>query len=141
MLLNCAGEDPRFSTPATTFRTYRSALAAGDAETSWSCLSTGYRRLEYGEDSGLWTAHLKRDGRDESRQIRRLEISQETLINERVAFVQFDPSTVEAGHAPFFYFLHETDGWKITTHLDSLFRLELEGAIDRGEFHLPVLRR
>lgn len=55
--------------------------------------------------------------------------------------MQFDPSTVEAGHAPFFYFLHEADGWKITTHLDSLFRLELEGAIDRGEFHLPVLGR
>ena len=139
--LCCAGDDTRFSSPATTFDTYRSSLAAGDPETSWSCLSAGYRRLEYDDDPGLWTAYLEGEGRGESRRTRRLEISQETLINDRVAFLQFDPSTVEPGRAPFFYFLHEPDGWKITTHLDSLFRDELEGAIDRDEFHLPVLRR
>ena len=141
LLLGCGGGDPRLSTPATTFRTYRDALNGGDAATSWSCLSTDYRRLEYDEDPGLWAVHLKGDGRDESRLTRRLEISQETLINDRVAFLQFDPSTVEPGHAPFFYFLHEPEGWKITTHLDSLFRVELESAIDHGEFRLPVLRR
>jgi hypothetical protein len=141
LLLGCGGGDPRLSTPATTFRTYRNALASGDAATSWSCLSTGYRRLEYDQDPELWAAHLQGDGHDESRVTRRLEISQETLINDRVAFLQFDASTVDPGHAPFFYFLHEPEGWKITTHLDSLFRVELESAIDHGEFRLPGLRR
>jgi|TARA_B100000809_G_C14941199_1_gene460520 hypothetical protein len=141
LLLSCADEDSRLSTPATTFGTYRRALADGDGETAWFCLSSGYRRLEYNDDPQLLKAHLEREGGALGRRVARLEIGQETEINERLAFLQFDPTTVDPSRTPFYYFLHEQDGWKITTHLDSLFRGELEGAIERGEFRLPVVTR
>jgi hypothetical protein len=50
----------------------------------------------------------------------------------------FDTSTLGDKRAsPFFYFIHEPDGWKITSHLDSTFHQELEQAIERGEYKLP----
>ena len=139
LLLSCAGEDLRFSTPATTFRTYREALTRGDAETSWLCLSSGYRQLEFEGNADRWAAHI--EGPSVSREVDRLEIGQETEINDRLAFLQFDPSTVGPGRAPFYYFLYEAEGWRITTHLDSLFRVEVAAAIERDDFSLPRLRR
>jgi hypothetical protein len=140
LLLGCADSDLRFSSPAATFQTYGEALASGDAETSWLCLSSGYRHLEYDDDAERWTSHVRRNGVVLSREVGRLEISQEMEINDRLAFLRFDASTVDPGRGPFYYFLHEPEGWKITTHLDSLFRVELENAIERGEFSLPAVK-
>lgn len=141
LLICCSSDELRFSSPAATFQIYREALAASDAETAWLCLSTGYRQLEFGGDGNRWAAHLRVGGVTLSREVQRLEINQEVEINDHLAFLQFDPTTVAPARGPFYYFLREPDGWKITTHLDSLFRVELEGAIERGEFTLPVLRR
>lgn len=140
LLLSCAEHDLRFASPAATFSTYREALTSGNAQTSWLCLSAGYRQLEFSDDTERWTSHVDLNGVTLSREVRRLEISQEMEINDRLGFLQFDPATVASGQSPFFYFLHEPEGWKITSHLDSLFRVELETAIERGEFTLPVLR-
>lgn len=143
LLLSCGGgdNDTRFSTPAATFTTYREALTAGDDAASWACLSAGYQNIEFHNDMGRWSEHLSRTGTTLKRDVRRLEINQETEINDRLGFIQFDPTTVTQGQGPFYYFLHESGGWRITTHLDSLFRVELEGAIERGEFTLPATRR
>jgi len=141
LLCSCAEEDLRFTSPAATFATYREALTGGDVQTSWLCLSTGYRHLEYNDDTGRWTSHVSLNGGALSRDVNRLDISQEMEINDRLGFLQFEPSTVGSGQSPFFYFLREPGGWKITSHLDSLFRVELETAIERGEFTLPVLGR
>lgn len=140
-LLACAGEDPRLLSPASTFATYRDALAAGDVETSWACLSEGHRRLVYDDDVERWGDHLATEGRALARAVRRLEITAEREINERLAFLQFDETTVSAGQTPFYYYVREPEGWKITTHLDSLFRRELEAAIEAGQFRLPQARR
>jgi hypothetical protein len=137
LLLACAAEDPRLLTPASTFATYRDALTAGDAETSWACLSEGHRRLVYDDDLHRWRDHLATEGRALARAGRRLEISAEREINERLAFLQFDETTVSPGQTPFYYYVREPEGWKITTHLDSLFRRELEAAIETGQFRLP----
>ena len=141
LLICCASDELRFSSTAATFHTYREALSAGDAEAAWLCLSTGYRQLEFGDDAKRWAAHLRSGGETLSREVQRLEINEEVEINDHLAFLQFDPTTVAPSRGPFYYFLREPDAWKITTHLDSLFRVELEGAIERGEFTLPILRR
>ena len=139
--LGCAEEDRRFAAPANTFKTYRSALASGDSETAWLCLSDTYQRLEYNDDVESWKVFLQGDGVSQAAEISRLEIGTETEINDRLAFLQFEPSTVSPGRTPFYYFLQEADGWKITSHLDSMFRVELETAIEKGEFQLPILQR
>lgn len=141
LLLGCGSDDARFSTPAATFTTYREALNDGDPVATWACLSTGYRQIEFEGDVNRWAQHLLQAGATLRREVSRLEINQETEINQRLGFLQFDPTTVASGRGPFYYFLRESDGWKITTHLDSTFRVELETAIERGEFTLPATRR
>lgn len=139
--VGCDRTDPRFTTPAQTYATYLEALSGEDAGTAWDCFSQGFRELEYGGSFERWRELLARDPRGLARQARRREITDERIINDRLAFVQFDPGTVSQREGPFFYFLHEPEGWKITTHLDSLFRQELEAAIERGEFQLPLRPR
>lgn len=136
LLAACSEQDPRFLTPASTFSTYRSAVLANDAATAWSCLSQGHQADVGGLDD--FAARL-RDSRFVT-QVRRLQMQDERVINQQLAFVQFDSTTVGAGTSPFFYYLWEADGWKITTHTDSLFRARLEAALDSGEFTLPAPR-
>jgi hypothetical protein len=134
----CSGEDPAFSTPAATFKTYKRAVAAGDLDLLWSCLSANYRTSVYQDDR----AALAREWKEHPEQLRsalRREITQEKPINARIGYLLFDPTTLNSPQAsPFFYFIRETEGWKITTHLDSLFHSELEQAIAKGEFNLPT---
>lgn len=137
-ICGCAREDPRFSTPATTYQTYREAIASADAEASWACLSGGYRTLEFGGSFARWEDTLAVRQVAMAQDLRRREISREQEINARLGYLQFDPSTVGERSGTFFYFLRDSEGWKITSHLDTLFRVELEGAIDRGEFQLPL---
>lgn len=137
-LLACGeAPDARFASPASTFRTYRGALAAGDGETAWSCLSRSHRERDLGGDLAAWrTSVAGEKGRRLAREVARLEISEERRINDRVAYLQFDRSTVPQGEGPFYYFVRDPDGWKITIHTDSLFRAELEAAIESGQYRL-----
>ena len=130
--------DARFADPASTFRSYRQSLSAGDAELSWDCLGRRYQEAAFDGDLERWRAFVSADaGRQLALDLDRREIAGEQQINDRVGFLQFDPTTVPDDVGPFFYFVKEDEGWKITTHTDSLFRAELESAIERGEFVLP----
>lgn len=132
----CNRQEPRYPDPAATFRTYRQALAAGDFAQAWSCYSARYRSTALG-DSVAWSSHWRQTPSALEAELRR-EIASERLINDRIAYLMFDPSTLSSPQtSPFFYFIHESDGWKITTHLDTLFHQELEKAIARGDFRLP----
>ncbi len=134
----CSTEDTAFSTPAATFKTYKTAIAAGDLDLLWSCLSTSYRNSVYKGDRAALTKEWQEHPEQLQSALRR-EIAQEKPINNRIGYLLFDPTTLSSPQAsPFFYFVRETDGWKITTHLDSLFHHELEQAIAKGEFKLPT---
>ena len=68
----------------------------------------------------------------------RREISREEVINDQIAYLLFDPTTLEnERQSPFVYFIRENGGWKITTHLDSTFHQALQRAIEMGEYKLP----
>ena len=138
LLLACdEGDDLRFASPAATYAAYREALSRGDGDAAWACLSQSHRERDLGGDLAAWQAAIAgEEGRQLAREVARREISEERRINERVAYLQFDPSTVPEGEGPFYYFLRDPDGWKITVHTDSLFRAELEAAIENGQFRL-----
>lgn len=134
----CNREDPAYASPAATFKTYKKALTTGDLDLLWSCLSRGYRQSVYQGDR----AALAKEWREHPQQLQSAlhrEITQEKPINNRIGYLLFDPTTLNSPQtSPFFYFIHEEEGWKITTHLDSLFHQELEQAIANGEFKLPT---
>ena len=129
--------DRRFTDPAATFQTYKQALENSDYDLLWECFSLSQQESEERQAFiDLW--RQKKPGEIKA-QLRR-EIAQETIINERIGFLLFDTSTLtDERTSPFFYFIHDPGGWKITSHLDSTFHQELEQAIERGEYKLPEL--
>lgn len=135
-VVGCGETDLRFVSPAATFETYQQALADRDMELLWSCYSETYKAgLPAGQQG--WTQEWMQKTSAQLAAERRRQIADERLINERIGYLLFDPTTLESKQAsPFFYFIREPDGWKLTTHLDSVFHRELERAIDRGEFEL-----
>ena len=136
-LVGCGSEEPgqRFADPASTFRTYKQALENDDFELLWECFSLSQKG---GEERQVWIDRWQQKPSAEIKAQLRREVAQEQVINERIGYLLFDPSTLDHDRAsPFFYFIRETDGWKITSHLDSTFHQELELAIERGEFKLP----
>ncbi|MCC7264104.1 MAG: hypothetical protein IT369_16460 [Candidatus Latescibacteria bacterium] len=137
-LAACNREDAAYATPSATFRTYKKALVAGDLDLLWSCLSTSYRNTVYKGDRAALTKAWQ-EHPEQLQTVLRQEITQEKPINNRIGYLLFDPATLSSPQAsPFFYFIREPEGWKITTHLDSLFHQELEQAIAKGEFKLPI---
>ena len=139
VVCGCADDDPRFATPFATFKTHQQALADRDLELLWSCYSESFRASVYRGDYATWAQEWQqKDEQQIEAQLRR-EIAEERIINERIGYLLFDASTLGSPQeSPFSYLIHEPDGWKITTHLDSLFHGELERAIDSGEFSLPA---
>ena len=140
MSLGACGEEPpsQFSKPSLTFKHHQQALAAKDLETMWSCYSQSYKQRMFSNDFAAWSrTWQERDAVWIEAELAR-EIIDEREINERIAYLHFEPTTLQSRQAsPFYYFLKEVDGWKITTHLDSLFHQELERAIADGQFSLP----
>jgi hypothetical protein len=136
ILVGCAQEsDKRFDSPEATFHTYRQALEEGDLDLLWSCYSQSYHDQQV---RATWRRQWRETAAEKGKALRRREINREQIINEQIAYLLFDASTLEnQRQSPFFYFIHEKEGWKITTHLDSTFHRELEAAIERGEFKLP----
>jgi len=136
-LVGCGDDESnrRFTDPASTFRTYKQALENGDFELLWECFSLSQKE---GEERQVWIDRWQQKPAAEIKAQLRREIAQEHIINERIGYLLFDPSTLSDDRAsPFFYFIRENDGWKITSHLDTTFHQELELAIERGEYKLP----
>ena len=104
----------------------------------WSCYSQSFKEGMCGGDFETWARSWReKETAAVAAELER-EIDDERLINERIAYLHFDPSPLHSPQAPpFSYFLKEVDGWKMTTHLDSTFHQELERAIADGEFKLP----
>ena len=137
-ILGCQISDPRFSSPAATFKTYRHALADRNFNLLWDCYSNNYKAsLPAGHHGWLqeWTQKSEGDFVSDQRR----EIIAEQLINDRIGYLLFESNTLRSKQeSPFFYFIRDPDGWKITSYQDSVFHRELERAIDRGEFQLPA---
>ena len=113
-----------------------------------------YRRLRFGTLAELsmldlrtyrdqqvrasWRRQWREMPSEKTTALLRREISKEEVINDQIAYLLFDPTTLEnERQSPFFYFIRENGGWKITTHLDSTFHQALERAIEQGEYKLP----
>lgn len=127
--------DQRFSHPAQTFQTYKYAIENNDFDLLWECFDSS--QME-GEDRQDFVEQWRQKTPAEIKGHLRREIAEERIINERIGYLLFDSSTLgDERSSPFFYFLRDSSGWKITSHLDSTFHQELEQAIERGEFKLP----
>ncbi len=134
----CADDDPRYASPLATYDTYVRGVLAKDTLAVWDCFSGSLRKREYGADYVNWQNRWDAEIAELTRAARRREIAEEGPINDRIAFLRFDPTTLASSRVtPFFYFIHDSDGWKITSYLDSTFHEELERAIAEGEFTLP----
>jgi len=131
-------DHPRFSSPALTWQTYVQAVSHGDAEAAWVCFSPSYQNHQYNGDVSRWTTELASQGADMKRGNKRCEIVEERVLSPRLAYLLFDTGTLPSNRkSPFVYFLRGPQGWKMTTHLDTVFHRELEQAIARGEYRLP----
>ena len=90
------------------------------------------------EERQAWLERWRQKPSAEIKARLRREIAQEQIINARIGYLLFDASTLSDERAStFIYFISETDGRTITSHLDSTFHHELEQAIERGEYKLP----
>lgn len=138
ILPGCGSEtDSRFASPVATFRTYQQALMDRDWKLLWNCYSNTYKASVTSEPQD-WIDEWEQKGDQQAKAELRREIADEQLINDRIGYLLFDATTLPSKQtSPFFYFIRDPDGWKITTHLDSIFHQELERAIARGEFKLP----
>jgi len=136
-LLACTRQDTRFADPAATFGAYLEAIRQGDARAVWECYSQGYRDQHFGGEFSVWETEWRAREREYTRVETRREITEERMINEQVGYLLFDSTTLPSENSsPFFYFIREEEGWKITSHLDSTFHQALERAIEQGEFQL-----
>ncbi len=116
------GGETAYSTPAATFKTLTQALSTDVLK----------------GDQAAWVEQMQRDPA-QIKAITRREITAERAINERIGYLLFDPSTLPTPRqSPFFYFIREAQGWKITSHLDTVFHRELEEAIQKGQFKLAA---
>jgi len=124
-----------FDTPAATFHTHRQAVEQGDLDLIWETYSLSYRNQQV---RATWRRQWREIAPEKIKALQRREITREEIINDEIAYLLFDPTTLEDDRqSPFYYFIHEKDGWKITTHLDSSFHQALEKAIELGEYKLP----
>lgn len=130
--------DRRFDSPYATFKTRQQALAQRDFDLLWTCFSTTYKTDVHKGDFATWEQDWRQKSDEDFAAELQREIAEERLINQRIAYLLFDTSTLDTPRtSPFFYFIREPEGWKMTTFLDSVFHRELEQAIERGEFRLP----
>ena len=128
---------PGFTSPAVTYGTYVQAVLDGDADGVWECFSASYRASEYGGERSAWQVKWQSSRDELVDQARRRQIADERIISERIGYVLVDASTLTSPQqSPFYYFLREPDGWKMTSFTDSTFHAELENSIERGKFEI-----
>ena len=128
--------DQRFAHPAQTFQTYKDAIENSDFDLLWECFNSSQMEEE---NRHSFVERWRQKTPAEIKVHLRREIAEERIINDRIGYLLFDSSTLgDERMSPFFYFLRDSSGWKITSHLDSTFHQELEQAIERGEYKLPA---
>jgi hypothetical protein len=137
LLWGCSDDAQPYQSLAGTYRTYSQAVVDDEPERVWACFSRGYREHSWDNDLDKWLAEWSRQRPGRLQSVHRLQIAQERIINHTLGFLQFDETTLAAGESPFFYFYRDPDGWKVTSHLDPLFRQALEEAVAEGEYSLP----
>ena len=128
--------DPRFATPAATFRTYQTAIRTHDRDLLWACYSESFHQHVSGGRQS-WEAEW--DARDSAAIQAELDrqIAEEKEINDEIGYLLFDESTLPSPNdPPFFYFVHQKNGWFLTSHLDALFHQRLEKAVASGALKL-----
>ena len=135
LLLSCGSQNEQFETPYDTFRTHQKAIKEGDLDLLWRTYSLAYRDQQV---RASWRRLWREMPSEKTTALLQREISEEEIINDQIAYLLFDPTTLESERqSPFFYFIRENKEWKITTHLDSTFHQALERAIEQGEYKLP----
>ncbi|MEE2658556.1 MAG: hypothetical protein VX733_08635 [Candidatus Latescibacterota bacterium] len=141
LLLGACSNETRTSylSPANTYQHYQRALHADDALTTWECFSASYRDQEYGGDFATWEAEWSKSRQHRLDDANRRQIVEEKELSSSLGYLLFDINTLSSDkESPFIYFLRDPEGWKMTSHLDSVFHRELEIAIQRGDFRLPT---
>lgn len=141
-LLNNCGDVPeniKYASPASTYKTYRRAIDSNEANSAWDCLAVTYQRSSFGGELMQWKEQWPKKQLALQHDLSRREIIEEREINDRIAYLLFDTKLTkkERPTPPYFYFLREKNGWKITSYLDSTFHQELERAIEKGEYSVP----
>ena len=141
ILASCGEVGPiEYASPGNTYETYVNRLLADDTAGIWQCYSEPFRLAKYQADFKAFEAEHQQTATQLKHQARRREIIEERIIGDRIGFVRFDATTLpDPRTSHFFYFILETDGWKVTSYLDSTFHAELEQAIERGDFDLSNL--
>ena len=135
LLLSCGPQDEQFKTPYETFRAHQEAIREGDLNLLWKTYSLAYRDQQV---RASWRRQWREKPSEKTTALLQREISEEKIINDHIAYLLFDPTTLEnERQSPFLYFIRENKEWKITTHLDSTFHQALERAIEQGEYKLP----
>ncbi len=131
----CDAQNERFDTPYATFSAHQQAIEKSDLDLLWDTYSLAYRNQQV---RATWRRQWREMPPEKTRALLRREITKEEVINDQIAYLLLDPTTLESERqSPFFYFIRESDGWKITTHLDSSFHQALERAIEKGDYKLP----
>ena len=135
-IIGCSDQvDRRFDTPAATFQTHRQAAEHGDLDLLWETYSLFFRNKQV---RATWKRQWREMTAEKIKGLQHREIAREEIINDEIAYLLFDPTTLEdERQSTFYYFIREDAGWKITTHLDSSFHQALEKAIEKGEYKLP----
>ena len=127
--------DNTFDSPYATFSTHQTAIEQNNIELIWETFSTSYQNQQV---RSSWRREWEQMDSIERKALLRREITKEQVINEEIAYLLLDSTTLRSdSEPPFVYFVKEVDDWKITTHLDSTFHNSLERAIESGEYKLP----
>jgi hypothetical protein len=103
----------------------------------WSCYSNSYQEHLSGGRQAWEADWAKRTPSEIADEMGR-QIAEERVIDESVAYLLFELSTLPSSEAsPFFYLVRQEDGWFLTSHLDGLFHSRLEQALENGALKLP----
>jgi len=124
-----------FESPYATFVTHQTAIDNGNIDVLWNTYSKSYQNQQI---RSTWRREWEEINANEQKALLEREITKEKVINDKIAYLLLDSSTLKnERESPFVYFVNESGNWKITTHLDSTFHKFLEQAIESGDYKLP----
>ena len=127
--------DNAYDSPYATFSTHQAAIEQNNIELLWETFSTSYKDQQI---RSSWRREWQEMDPIERKALLRREITKEQVINDEIAYLLLDSTTLRSDReSPFVYFINELGNWKITTHLDSSFHNSLEQAIENGDYKLP----
>lgn len=124
-----------FESPYATFVTHQTAIDNGNIDVLWNTYSKSFQNQQI---RSTWRREWEEINANEQKALLRREITKEKVINDKIAYLLLDSTTLKnERESPFVYFVNESGNWKITTHLDSTFHKFLEQAIENGDYKLP----